>query len=253
MNTPLTATARNEMKLAAPPIQALVSERNQKILAHCLAFTAGYIDGYGLLVLGIFVSFMSGNTTMAGVRAGQENIAAALAPAIAIVGFVAGSLIATLITHSGVRHTHRVLFSLIGVLFIVVLLLGGHGGNHGVLKSLTIALLSFGMGMVNPALSKIGTEAVSLTFMTGTLSRLGGHLAQGLRGDPVAGFEGPWDNHFRRARLDAQMWAAFIIGAALAGIVLSHAATYVLFPAIAIMVLLALFVPGEPKAAAPSR
>ena len=44
-----------------------------------------------------------------------------------------------------------------------------------------------------------------------------------------------------------------IIGAALAGIVLSHAASYVLFPAIAIMVLLALFVPSEPKAAAPSR
>ena len=74
------------------------------------------------------------------------------------------------------------LFGLIAVLLIIVLLLGDHGGNHGSLKNVAIASLSFGMGMVNPALSKIGTEAVSLTFMTGTLSRMGGHLAQALGG-----------------------------------------------------------------------
>ena len=258
MNTPLTASEYSQLKLAAGKggglsSPDLVSKRTQKILAHCLAFTAGYIDGYGLLFLGIYVSFMSGNTTMTGVRAGQENFPAALAPAIAIVCFVAGSLIATLITHARVRHTHRSLFGLITILLIIVLLLGDHGGSHGALKDVTIALLSFGMGTVNPALSKIGTEAVSLTFMTGTLSRMGGHLAQALRGDPVPGSEGPWDNHFRRARLDAQMWVAFIIGATLAGIMLSHAASYILFPAIAIMVLLAIFVPSEPKDASPSR
>lgn len=230
-----------------------VSEHDQRRLATCLAFIAGYIDGYGLLVLGTYVSFMSGNTTMAGTKAGQEDLTAALAPVVAILGFVGGSLIGSLITHARVRHTHRMLFSLISTLFIIALLLSGHGGSHGVLRYVTIALLSFAMGMVNPALAKVGPEAVSLTFMTGTLSRLGGHLALGLRGDRVPDSEGPWDSHFRRARLDAQMWAAFIIGATLAGIVLSHAASYALFPAIAIMVLLALFVPNEPPAASPSR
>ena len=32
-------------------------------LAVFLALVAGYLDGYGLLVLGTYVSFMSGNTT----------------------------------------------------------------------------------------------------------------------------------------------------------------------------------------------
>ena len=40
-----------------------------------------------------------------------------------------------------------------------------------------IAMLSVAMGMMNPALSTIGAESVSLTFMTGMLSRIGGHLA----------------------------------------------------------------------------
>jgi uncharacterized membrane protein YoaK (UPF0700 family) len=40
-----------------------------------------------------------------------------------------------------------------------------------------IAMLSLVMGMMNPALSKVGAESVSLTFVTGTLSRIGGHLA----------------------------------------------------------------------------
>ena len=98
---------------------------------------------------------------MAGARAGQENFPAALAPAIAIVSFVVGSLIGTLITHARVRHTHRMLFGLIAALFFIVLLLSAPGGCHGALKNVTIGLLSFGMGMVNAALSKIGPEAVS--------------------------------------------------------------------------------------------
>src|SRR5271166_498401 len=109
MNNPLAVSEHNRGKL--PPTQAFrlpnlvpVGERGQKILAHCLAFTAGYMDGYGLLVLGIYVSFVSGNTTMAGVKAGQESFLAALAPAIAIVSFVGGSLVGTLITHARVRH-----------------------------------------------------------------------------------------------------------------------------------------------------
>jgi uncharacterized membrane protein YoaK (UPF0700 family) len=59
------------------------NEHNQKRLALCLVLIAGYLDGYGLLVLGTYVSFMSGNTTMAGVRAGQANFLAAFYPAIA--------------------------------------------------------------------------------------------------------------------------------------------------------------------------
>lgn len=211
------------------------TERNQKRLAICLALTAGYLDGYGLLVLGTYVSFMSGNTTMAGLRTGQANLIAAVSPAVAIGSFVAGSLVGNLVTHCRLRHAHRVLFGLIAALLVIVLQLG----TDGAFKNLNIAALSFGMGLVNPALSQIGAETVSLTFMTGTLSRIGSHLALALKRAPVPASEGPWDNHLYRARIDAQLWASFISGAALSGIVMSVAKSFVLLPGIAIMLVLA--------------
>jgi uncharacterized membrane protein YoaK (UPF0700 family) len=218
--------------------------RHQKRLGVCLALTAGYLDGYGLLVLGTFVSFMSGNTTTAGLRIGQANLWAALSPGIAIVGFVEGSLVGNLITHSRLRHAHRILFGFVGALLIFV-----WGLSHdSVLTNLNIAGLSFGMGMINPALSHIGAEAVSLTFMTGTLSRIGGHLALALKRAPVPSPEGSWDTHLYRARIAAQLWASFISGAALSGIVMSVARSFVLWPSIAVMVILALVSPAETPA-----
>ena len=49
-----------------------------------------YLDGYGLLVVGTYVSFMSGNTTMAGLKIGEVDFLAALSPVIAFACFVTG-------------------------------------------------------------------------------------------------------------------------------------------------------------------
>ena len=66
-------------------------------LAVFLALVAGYLDGYGLLVLGTYVSFMSGNTTLAGLKSGQGNFQAALPSAIAVLSFVTGSFLGNLL------------------------------------------------------------------------------------------------------------------------------------------------------------
>jgi uncharacterized membrane protein YoaK (UPF0700 family) len=219
-------------------------QRNQTRLAICLALTAGYLDGYGLLVLGTYVSFMSGNTTMAGLSIGQANLLAALSPGVAIVSFVAGSLVGNLVTHSRLRHGHRVLFGFVAALLVVVWRLS----HNTMLANVNIAGLGFGMGMVNPALSRIGAEAVSLTFVTGTLSRIGSHLAFALWRAPVPAPEGSWDTHLYRARIDAQLWASFISGAALSGMVMSVTKNFVLLPGIAMMVVLALVSPAETRA-----
>jgi uncharacterized membrane protein YoaK (UPF0700 family) len=69
-------------------------------LAVFLALVAGYLDGYGLLVLGTYVSFMSGNTTLAGLKSGQGNFQAALPSAIAVLSFVTGSFLGNLFSQS---------------------------------------------------------------------------------------------------------------------------------------------------------
>jgi uncharacterized membrane protein YoaK (UPF0700 family) len=98
--------------------------------------------------------------------------------------------------------------------------------------------VGFGNGMVNPALSKIGAESVSMTFMTGTLSRIGSHLALALKGSRLPASEGPWDTHLYRAGLDARLWASFFCGAILSGFLMSFIRAFALVPAIAMMVVL---------------
>jgi uncharacterized membrane protein YoaK (UPF0700 family) len=104
-----------------------------------------------------------------------------------------------------------------------------------------IAMLSLAMGMMNPALTKIGAESVSITFMTGTLSRIGGHLAAAAGGEPLTAKELPGDSHLNRARTDASIWSGFLLGAALSGIARSHFQIWALQPPGIFMVGLALF------------
>jgi uncharacterized membrane protein YoaK (UPF0700 family) len=112
------------MSIAELEAAALEREHHERMLTICLTMTAGHVDGYGLLVLGTFVSFLSGNTTMTGVRIGQANLLAALSPAIAVLSIVAGSSVANLITNFPLRCAHCVLSGLVTALLVISLGLG---------------------------------------------------------------------------------------------------------------------------------
>lgn len=212
--------------------------RAQLALAIFLALIAGYLDGYGLLVLGTYVSFMSGNTTMTGLKSGQRNFDAALPSAIAVLFFVTGSFMGNLLSQCKLRHSHRLIFGTIAFLLATVAALELYGVRN---PAAGIAMLSVAMGMMNPALSKIGAESVSLTFMTGMLSRIGGHLASAAGGKPVVEGESRGDSHLARARVDTSIWIGFLAGAALSGIVRSHFRSWALAPPCLVMIGLALF------------
>jgi uncharacterized membrane protein YoaK (UPF0700 family) len=132
------------------------SERTQKRQGRSLTLIAGYLDGYGLLVVGTYVSFMSGNTTMAGRKIGEADFLAALSPMIAIACFVTGGFIANLVTHSQPRRAYRPLFCVIAALLTFVLLFVLKFGHEGLLRNPSIAALALGMGMTNPVLGRIG-------------------------------------------------------------------------------------------------
>ena len=207
-------------------------------LAILLALAAGYLDGYGLLVLGTYVSFMSGNTTMTGLRSGQDNFHAALPSAIAVLSFVIGSFLGNLFTQSRLRHSHRLIFGVIAGLLATVAGFERHGLWNAPAE---IALLSLAMGMMNPALSKVGAETVSLTFVTGTLNRIGGHLAAAAGRKPLSEGQGPGDSHLARARIDASVWSGFLVGAGLSGMAASHFRMWALLPPCVVMIALGLF------------
>ena len=61
--------------MAPTLISVELATRSQGILAALLALIAGYIDSYSLLTYEVYTSFMSGNTTQAGLNAGQGQLA----------------------------------------------------------------------------------------------------------------------------------------------------------------------------------
>jgi uncharacterized membrane protein YoaK (UPF0700 family) len=222
--------------------------RGKWAFALSLALVAGYLDGYGLRVLGTYVSFMSGNTTLAGLKGGQGNFRAALPPAIAIMLFVTGSFLGNLFTQSRLRYSSRLIFGVIAGLLATVAGLERHNlwNAHS-----EIALLSLAMGMMNPALSKVGAESVSLTFVTGTLNRIGGHLAAAAWRKPLSERRGPTDSHLARARIDASVWLGFLGGAALSGMAASHSRMWALLPPCIVLIALGLF--SKSTTASPAR
>ena len=216
----------------------LYEPRVQWISAVFLALIAGYLDGYGLLVLGTYVSFMSGNTTFAGLKSGQGNFQAALPSAIAVLSFVTGSFLGNLLSQSRLRYSRRLIFGVIAGLLATVAGLERHGLWNA---PAAIALLSLAMGMMNPALSNVGAESVSLTFVTGTLNRIGGNLAAAAGRKPLSEGQGPGDSHLARARIDASVWSGFLVGAGLSGMAGSHFRMWALLPPCAAMIALGLF------------
>jgi uncharacterized membrane protein YoaK (UPF0700 family) len=182
---------------------------------------------------------MSGNTTTTGLKSGQGDFHAALPTAIAVTFFVAGSFLGTLFTQSRLRSSYRLIFLFVAGLLATVAVLEQHG--HRMVFG-EIAILAVGMSMMNPALSKVGGESVSLTFVTGTLNRIGGHLAAAAGRKPLPDGQGPKDSHLVRALIEASVWSGFVVGAGLSGMAGSHFPLWAaLLPPFVVMIALGLF------------
>ena len=200
--------------------------------AICLATVAGYTDGYGLRQFNTFVSFMSGNTTSAGVYVGEQKFHAALPEAVAIFFFLVGTFLGHWIVVSKYRHSHRIVLltsAAFMALFVILNL------RVAFIAEVGIALLSVSMGIMNPAVVRVGAESVNLTFVTGALNKVGNHLALAARGTTPLDAQGSWDTHLRRAGLESGLWLAFCSGAVLAGLVTKRAAGLELIPAVDVL------------------
>ena len=242
---PTPATSRSALESGAvdrTARSARAHAQSSERLAAALAMIAGFIDAYGFITYGVYVSFMSGNTTQTGYLVGQGAFAAAALSALAILFFVGGSFAGTLLAHFPGRLGQRVVFGAVAAALTAVVVFWRLGfvsaGAH-------VPSISFAMGIMNSALSRVGAQPVSLTFVTGTLSRVGSSLALALRGAPLPDAEGPWDTHLRRAMLLGRIWVGFLAGAVLAGAATPRFGAWVLLAPTLILTALAAF--GRPN------
>ncbi|AZI34844.1 hypothetical protein NT2_02_04540 [Caenibius tardaugens NBRC 16725] len=158
-------------------------DRNFRRLALCLAALAGFVDAIGFIKSGgLFVSFMSGNSTRMAIGI-VEFTRAGLAAAALIGLFVMGVFLSALVA-ARVTILHRkvaVMASVAGLLFTAAIL-------QSIDQDIAaIGMLCMAMGATNSIFRRDGEVSIGVTYMTGTLVKLGHRLADAaLGGDPTA-------------------------------------------------------------------
>lgn len=180
-------------------------------LAAGLAALAGATDAYGLGFLrDLFVSFMSGNTTSLGVALGQGDWTRAWLIAWIVGLFVAGAAAGAVLSEASGRH-HRAAVTLAVALTLATPLFVPHWA---------IGAFVLAMGALNASMDRVGEASISLTYVTGTLVKLG----QGI-GRTVCGKPGGWSWAWQ-----APMWASLLVGAVAATLVRQRLGADVLWP-----------------------
>lgn len=152
-------------------------DRQSRFLASGLSLLAGYIDALGFLALGgVFVSFMSGNSTRFSVGFSQAPMTlAALLPLGIIALFLTGVVLGRLIRHYIPRRPcSSILFCM-----LACLTLGASFYQIG-LTVITVPLMAISMGMANNIFMRKGEVSIGVTYMTGTLVKLGQNFASHL-------------------------------------------------------------------------
>lgn len=153
-------------------------DRAALAISAALAGVAGYVDAIGFLDTGgLFVSFMSGNSTQAAVEIFGPGAAVALASAGIIAAFVAGVAVGGVTTTVLARPRAWIVGgAATGVALVAALALAGQATVW------RVALLAAAMGALNTLFLADGRARVAITYSTGTLVSLGLAIATALTG-----------------------------------------------------------------------
>ncbi len=148
-------------------------DRRSRLLALCLSALAGYVDAAGFIASkGFFVSFMSGNSTRMAVGFVESSVATPIAIAAIIVIFTAGVTVGSVLGNR-IRKNRR--FTVLGLMTVAILLAAAIG-EFGQTFAM-IACLAFAMGAANAVFERSGEVGLGVTYMTGSLVRVGHGIA----------------------------------------------------------------------------
>jgi uncharacterized membrane protein YoaK (UPF0700 family) len=146
-------------------------------LACALSALAGYVDGIGFLHLGgLFVSFMSGNSTRMGVSLAEGQWLNAAEAFGLIALFVTGAAAGSLIVLGRGANRQPWLLLVEAVLLAAAALCYAFG-----LSNVAVAAIVVAMGLEN-AVFQIRGGGLGLTYVTGALVKVGQQAAAALTG-----------------------------------------------------------------------
>jgi uncharacterized membrane protein YoaK (UPF0700 family) len=152
-------------------------DRKDRSFAVALATIAGYVDSVGFLKAGgFFVSFMSGNSTRLAVGAVRGTPSVGIAASL-IAAFVVGVMVGTVVSGRDGLRSRVVLILVAGLLACAVI------ADRAGLGAMSVFLTAAAMGAENATFVRDGEVQIGLTYMTGTLVKLGQRLTRRLQGD----------------------------------------------------------------------
>jgi uncharacterized membrane protein YoaK (UPF0700 family) len=158
------------------------SPQKNAVLAAYLAFTAGFVNSGGFVLVGFFTSHVTGSVGRIGTDIAADAPGAAGFAALLVAMFFLGSFGASLILELKVERVSR---AYAAVLLVEATLLAGfaalaaevHTTNARVLDA-EASLLCLAMGMQNSMVTRLSGAVVRTTHLTGVITDLGIEVAR---------------------------------------------------------------------------
>ncbi len=156
----------------------MLDSRRNVVLACALSALAGYVDGIGFLHLGgLFVSFMSGNSTRMGVSLAARHWLEAAEALGLIAPFVIGAALGSLIVLGRGVNRQPLLLLAEALLLAAAALCYAFS-----LPNAAVAAIVLAMGLENAVFQIDGGAGLGLTYVTGALVKVGQLIAEALTG-----------------------------------------------------------------------
>ncbi|HJC86056.1 MAG TPA: DUF1275 domain-containing protein [Candidatus Corynebacterium faecigallinarum] len=164
----------------------------ERALAMSLAAVAGYVDSIGFMFYGgVFLSFMSGNSTRFAVSFVEGDAELMLLAGQCIGLFMAGVILGAFVQRFstfklGKYRAREAVMILVATLFSISALLLAVG-----LEWACLLLLSLGIGAMNSVFERDGEVSVAVTYVTGTLVKAGQRFVDSFFGGRTAAWVYP--------------------------------------------------------------
>lgn len=178
-------------------------------LSWLLAALAGLVGAAAFThSAGYFVTFMTGNSERAVLGVFRDEQWLSISAALLLATFVLGVIVASLCRrHFWLDHPHgpTMLTTIFLTVAAVVDLVVDGWSNHQV-SFVPVLFVSFGIGSLNTSFVKNGEVSIPLSYVTGTLVKLG----QGIERHLAGGHVSEWLGYFL-------LWGSFVTGATVGG------------------------------------
>lgn len=159
---------------------------------------------------GYFVTFMTGNAQRAVLGYFRDDVWLSISAGLLLLCFVAGVVVASVCRrHFWVAHPHGpTVLTTVSLIAATVVDVIDEGWEENFLDFAPIMLVVFGVGALNTSFVKDGEVSVPLSYVTGTLVKMG----QGIERHLAGGTSADWLGYFL-------LFSSFVLGATLGGLI----------------------------------